>query len=86
MNKERKETMYIITATINKCMTSGGPFHNKQTANKWKKILEVKNPVFKNKLTLMPLNYVNTDPFSSATMEVTKVKNNRKRIGSYEYR
>ena len=86
MNKERKETMYIITATINKCMTSWGPFHNKQTANKWKKILEVENSVFKNKLTLMPLNYVNTDPFSSATMEVTKVKNNRKRIGSYEYR
>jgi len=78
--------MYIITATINKCMTSWGPFHNKRTANKWKKILEVENPVFKNKLTLMPLNHVNTDPFSSATMEVTKVKNNRKRIGSYEYR
>jgi hypothetical protein len=66
-------------------MTSWGPFHNKQTANKWKKILEVENPVFKNKLTLMPLNYVNTNPFSSATMEVTKVKNNRKRVNKYEY-
>ena len=77
--------MYIITATLNKCMTSWGPFHNKQTANKWKKIVEFTKPVFKNKITLMPLNYVNSDPFSSATMKVTKVKNKRKRVNDYEY-
>ncbi len=81
--------MYIITATLNKCMTSWGPFHNKQTANKWKKIVEFTKPVFKNKITLMPLNmplnYVNSDSFSSATMKVTKVKNNRKRVNDYEY-
>ena len=41
--------------------------------------------LFKNKITLMPLNYVNSDPFSSATMKVTKVKNNRKRVNDYEY-
>ena len=40
---------------------------------------------YKNKITLMPLNYVNSDPFSSATMKVTKVKNNRKRVNDYEY-
>ena len=82
--KERKN-MYIITATLNKCMTSWGPFHNRQTADKWKKIVELTEPVFKNKITLMPLNYVNSDPFSSATMKVTKVKNNRKRVNDYEY-
>ena len=38
--------MYIITATLNKCMTSWGPFHNRQTAGKWKKIVELTEPVF----------------------------------------
>ena len=77
--------MFIVTATINNCMTSWGPFHNKPTADKWKRILEVENPMFKNKLTLMPLNYVNTDAFSSATMQIVKVKNNRKRVNKYHY-
>ena len=41
--------------------------------------------MFKNKTNLIPLNYVNTDPFSSATIKVTTVKNNRKRVNGYEY-
>ena len=77
--------MYIVSTTINKCSTSWGPFHNKRTAHKWTRILEVQNPMFKNKTNLIPLNYVNTDPFSSATMKVTKIKNNRKRVNDYEY-
>ena len=42
--------MYIVSTTINKCSTSWGPFHNKRTAHKWTRILEVQNPMFKNKI------------------------------------
>ena len=47
------------------------------TAKQWSNLLL--------ELNLIPLNYVNTDPFSSATMKVTTVKNNRKRVNGYEY-
>ena len=77
--------MYVVTATVNKTHTSWGPFHNIWTAIKWLKIVELEKPKFRNKTYVTPLNYVNSDPFSSATMKVTKVKNNRKRVNDYEY-
>ena len=62
-----------------------GPFHNEETARKWSDIVKSENPKFRYDVNVVPLHYVNSDPFSSATIVLTKVKNNRKRINSYEY-
>ena len=62
-----------------------GPFHDKVTARKWSDIVKCENPKFRYDVNVVPLHYVNSDPFSSATIVLTKVKNNRKRINSYEY-
>ena len=54
-------------------------------SRKWSDIVKSENPKFRYDVNVVPLHYVNSDPFSSATIVLTKVKNNRKRINSYEY-